>query len=506
MNRSFIHFFSRSSFFWTSYPLFFCATFLLFGIAWTMTHEQIFLICGLFLSFLLLVEKKRLFFLFSLLFFSLGAFHGSFRLSSLPLEKTLQGKGEFIIENFYPIGPKKTLWIYQGNLKTFSSNSTIYKNIPCQFTYMGSSKRPSGYFTYLLEGTLTKKRENSYSFKLQKKKPPIVLSRHFSLSEVRFQAKEAVFSYLQKKIPNPKSSAFLSALLIGKTNDSSLRSLFGKLGLQHIMAISGFHFSLFTFFFSFLLFAFPSRWKNFFLLLIVNGYFLFLGMNPSITRAYISIQLSLFALLLARRYSPLNALAAGLLFEMLLDPLSLWNLGLELSYLACGAIFILYPVIEKNIKYFFQARSESSYHSLSLLGQSVVSFAAFFRASFSLCLAINLILIPVLLYQFHIFPLMSMVYNLFIPLFVSVCLFFTLSVMGICLLLPFLANPLFSLVSSITYLCLEYVFTAPTCLQLFIRMPHLPFSLVIAIITLLFFTFGQMQNRASREDTLPITL
>ena len=76
--------------------------------------------------------------------------------------------------------------------------------------------------------------------------------------------------------------------------DRLMQFEFGRFGLQHIMAISGFHFAILAGFFSFgLHLMLNRRVANAFLIALLSTYFVFLGAGPSILRAWMTILITL---------------------------------------------------------------------------------------------------------------------------------------------------------------------------------------------------------------------
>ncbi len=106
----------------------------------------------------------------------------------------------------------------------------------------------------------------------------------WSLAHWRYLAKEHYRQFLKEKCPHPKSAQFLSSLTTGDVDDRLLKYEFGRLGLQHLLAISGFHFGILIAFASFALSLFlPRIPKLIFLLLCLNAYYFFVGPLPGRT-------------------------------------------------------------------------------------------------------------------------------------------------------------------------------------------------------------------------------
>ena len=115
-------------------------------------------------------------------------------------------------------------------------------------------------------------------------------------------------------------------------------------GLVHLIAISGLHVMFFYFIFVTLFNVFlPRRASELifvFLMLIYAG---FCQWSAPVMRASLMILLYLFAKWLQRPVAPLQIMALSLLIITLIDPLQLFSVGLQLSYLSVFVIFYVLP-------------------------------------------------------------------------------------------------------------------------------------------------------------------
>jgi len=91
-------------------------------------------------------------------------------------------------------------------------------------------------------------------------------------------------------IPSARSASFLKGISTGDFEDHMMVMELGRFGLQHIMAISGFHFSLVALIISTLFAGFlPRKMASSTVIFLLSCYFLFLGCSPSILRAWVMI-------------------------------------------------------------------------------------------------------------------------------------------------------------------------------------------------------------------------
>jgi competence protein ComEC len=383
--------------------------------------------------------------------------------------------------------PFQRSFVYKGTLRHFASEQGhVLQNIPCQIYTPLNSAHPTADGDYLLAGTLNRT-PHSFLLKPQPKTLWKKIPHTFSLAEWRFRAKEKIRSLLKTPSSDPKSAPFLATLATGDLDERRLSLEFGKLGMQHILVVSGFHFALIAAFFSLLFRLFFSpKVTDSLTLLIVTFYFLLIGNSPSVLRAQIAISLVLCGRLLGLRSSALNALGVALIIELLIDPHCVCNLGFQLSFLCTLAILLGYPLLHTLFSHLLPIRSYKIVLSMSLIDQCGALLSTLLRKTLALNCAIHLFSLPVILFLFHKFPLFSLVYNLFFPFLVSLSLLLlcTAFVLGF---LPPLTAFIHQCNTLYTSFFLDLCSNPPAPFEFYLRIKTLPFSLVIIILSLLFF-------------------
>ena len=158
------------------------------------------------------------------------------------------------------------------------------------------------------------------------------------------------------KIPFPhkETGALVQALFTGDRSALSpeLTAAFRRSGASHILALSGLHMGIIYMVFdrlSTVLGHSPiARYLRFFLMMGAASFFTIMtGAAPSIVRAFLFILINEVLKLLGRPRKAVRVLCLALLVQLVLQPEVIGTLGFQLSYLAMGGIFILYPVMEK---------------------------------------------------------------------------------------------------------------------------------------------------------------
>jgi competence protein ComEC len=169
-------------------------------------------------------------------------------------EKKMYGVAEFHIQSLkVQPSPFHKSYLYKGTIMQLTSEGVIDHNLPCSIYLPFKKNRPKANCDYRIKGTLVRTGNYHYILKPDKNSLWSPIENTWNLAEWRFKAKEKVKSLLKKEISSNKSASFLTALATGDIDERSLTLEFNKLGIQHILAISGFHFALIAAFLSFFL-------------------------------------------------------------------------------------------------------------------------------------------------------------------------------------------------------------------------------------------------------------
>lgn len=372
--------------------------------------------------------------------------------------------GYFSIQSLQPHqSPFEKGLIYKGTLYVDG------KQIPCAVLQHFGENHPKANCDYLLQGKLKQRGPYEYLFRA---KTWIPVEKTRSFAEFRFQMKEQFRHFLDQKFQRPRVALFLGSLITGDVEDRSLRYEFGRVGVQHILAISGFHFAILIAFCSFFIGLFLThRWKIIALLLAINGYFLFVGAVPAVERSWLTAMFYLIGQLMGRHSSGLNLLGMSLLIEITFDPLVSTQIGFQLSFLSCMGILLFHPLFKPLAHFLFPKHDP---RKLSPLAQHGYLISSFWREALSLTLGVNTALFPLILHHFHYFPLLSLLYNLFFPLLVSMALFGLLVSLLTHLLCPPLSLLFFSTTDFFTAQLLDIASYPPLLLDFSIRVHDFP--------------------------------
>ncbi len=350
----------------------------------------------------------------------------------LPEKTSTTGKASFTpsrVEKRVFFG--KPNYVYNG---TLNSLGKAY-NLPCSLRL---NKRQPCLGTWELEATL---KQTDYRFFLSPIKPGVPdiktpPSKSFleqsmdklavgRLGEIRYQFQKKACLFLEKHI-YPKSSAkFLSALFLGIKPSDFMRFEFSRAGLSHLLVVSGFHFALIAGLFGYVLNScFSPRLASAIQIAILFGYFLTLGSSPSVQRAFLVCFFYYFGILINRPSRPEHALGLAALFELIFSPLSMLNIGFQLSYLITLSILLFFEPVSIFVKKIWHVSSGKLFAPERVLRELV-----------TLNMAVTFACIPLSLFHFYTFPIASLIYNLFIPPLTALAM--TLALPCILLLAPF---------------------------------------------------------------------
>lgn len=150
--------------------------------------------------------------------------------------------------------------------------------------------------------------------------------------------------------PGEGTAPLLKALVTGDRTGLSGDTVasFRRSGASHILALSGLHIGIIHLLLRRLTIPIGNSRtaKTVRYFLTVSAALLFtlsVGAGPSVTRAFLFILLNETGAVTGRRTEPAGVLCAALLIQLALAPMSIKNLGFQLSYLAMAGIFLIHP-------------------------------------------------------------------------------------------------------------------------------------------------------------------
>ena len=193
-------------------------------------------------------------------------------------------------------------------------------------------------------------------------------------------------------------AALIKAIITADKGDLSLdtKNAYQLAGISHILAVSGLHVSIIGMAFYKLLrkaFSFtPAAIAAGFLMI---SFSFLCGNSVSIMRAVIMFAIKLLADVLGKRYDIITALSLAAILLLLANPLYLFNLSFEMSFLAISAIVLLGNALINA----FEIKSDIAKAAMTSLSITVLSTPLLINSYFQMSpysVLVNLIVIPLM--------------------------------------------------------------------------------------------------------------
>ncbi|NLZ73504.1 MAG: ComEC family competence protein [Bacteroidales bacterium] len=208
--------------------------------------------------------------------------------------------------------------------------------------------------------------------------------------------------------------ALLSALTMGYKVDLTpdLRTSFSSAGVGHVLALSGLHIGFIALFFNFFIVRisrnsqFLDVFCRFILILMLWSFSFVVGSTSSVIRSVFMFSLLTFSSFFLRKSNSKQNLCITLFIMLLYNPLWLFDVGFQLSFMAVLSIITLLPMIQGKIS--FCSKVISFFWNIGLL--SMVA---------------QLGVLPLILYYFRVFPLYFLFGNLLIVPLVTLTIYLT---------------------------------------------------------------------------------
>ncbi|MGB9836360.1 MAG: DNA internalization-related competence protein ComEC/Rec2 [Candidatus Saccharicenans sp.] len=190
----------------------------------------------------------------------------------------------------------------------------------------------------------------------------------------------------QQKFSLSPEGGLIEALLLGADRriDRQTDRQFQKTGLYHLIAISGAHVAVITFFlYSFLgLFRLKKRTINIILLFLLFFYAFLVEGQPSVFRAVLMTSLFLLGKLLDYDINYLNLLSLSVVLLLLINPFSFEEAGFQLTFLATLSLILFFqPIVRRLPAWPFKIPEMLALSLAAVLGTMPVIVADFNRVA-----------------------------------------------------------------------------------------------------------------------------
>lgn len=219
------------------------------------------------------------------------------------------------------------------------------------------------------------------------------------------------------KIDNAEMSAktkeFLKGIILADRTEMDADTVkdFNRAGLIHFLAISGTHIVvIFGVFYFLMIRIIPLRLRKYAVVLslvFIWLFALFIGFWSSVLRSCIMLTVYFIFVLLQRKPDLLHSLALSAFIILILDTQQLFDVGFQLSFVAVLGIFWLNQPL---LKYF---PKQNNYFKKLIFNTITISLSA------------QLATLPLVLYYFHQFSLISIIANFIIVPFSEMIIMFS---------------------------------------------------------------------------------
>jgi len=222
----------------------------------------------------------------------------------------------------------------------------------------------------------------------------------------------------------PEECGLATSLLIGDRTllSDDLQDQFIQTGTMHLLAISGLHVaSVIGIALLFCRMGRLSARTTFAVLLALLLVFVFVtDLGPPVLRAAILALVALLGMILVSQYDTMNALAVSALLLLLRNPLDLFDIGAQLSFLAVGAILWANrwspPVFSRDDS------MTALLDQLSPWRRRLKTIRRYFWNVFAMTAAVNLATLPMTIGTFHLVAPVGLLLNLVLIPYLGVVL------------------------------------------------------------------------------------
>ena len=231
--------------------------------------------------------------------------------------------------------------------------------------------------------------------------------------KIKQQRLEVLQNIDQAKL-SEKSKEFTKGIILADRTEMDRETVedFSKSGLVHILAISGSHMAIIFWLILLLLKPiFPANFRNVPIvisLIFIWLFAIFIDFGSSVIRSCIMITAYYFYVLLQRKPDLLHAMAISGLAILIFDTNQLFDVGFQLSFIAVFGIFWLNEPI---LKYLPKPKNNVQNFLVNVV---------------SISIAAQLATLPLVIYYFHQYSLISVIANLVVIPFSEVIIIFAL--------------------------------------------------------------------------------
>ncbi len=230
---------------------------------------------------------------------------------------------------------------------------------------------------------------------------------------VKHRFKQVLEYYLE-----PQEVSMIQAMTLGDRSvlSKDMYALFSQTGTSHILAISGMNMAIIgaMMMFALKVLCVPRRGQFILTAVFLVLYCFICGWSASVVRSVLMACVVLSSFCLEYEGESLNTLGLAALIILLINPLSLYDIGFQLSFLCVLSIVSFLPLVNGMVERHFKPR-----------------FLKFIAQALSISLIAWIGITPLIAYQFEIVSLVSIVANIPVVPLADLVIILSLGLVGV---------------------------------------------------------------------------
>lgn len=249
----------------------------------------------------------------------------------------------------------------------------------------------------------------------------VIRASTWNLAGIAGRFKENLVSRASRLFP-PVHGALLLGILLGNYAALPLhiQGAFMRSGTMHLLAASGYNCAVIVGIFGWILHRLTSprvvtHWA---LIGLLWGFTLVVGASPSIVRAAVMVTAFLIAYLIWRAADMVNLVLFAGLVILGANPMSLYDVGFQLSFSAVLGIVLLMPLVDKKIRNWLTATWYPDLRRPSRFSRLIFRAAQDIVLALALSIVAGLWTAPITMYYFNYLSTVSIVANALVALLV----------------------------------------------------------------------------------------
>ncbi|HAI81139.1 MAG TPA: competence protein, partial [Chryseobacterium sp.] len=240
------------------------------------------------------------------------------------------------------------------------------------------------------------------------------LRNDLSFSEKIRQKRLSTLSKIDSANLSKRTREFTKGIILADRTEMDAETVedFTKSGLMHVLAISGSHMAIIFWLILLVLNPiFPPRFRNYKIiisLILIWAFAIFIDYGNSVVRSCIMISAYYLSVVLQRKPDILHAMAVAAFGILIADTNQFFDVGFQLSFVAVFGIFWLNQPILKYLP-----KPKNKFQNLMV---NVVSIS----------IAAQIVTLPLVVFYFHQYSVISIVANLIVIPFSEILIIFSL--------------------------------------------------------------------------------